>query len=331
MKNARSSLDIDRVLSHYREMWRIRKFEEFAGRARERGDVVGAVHMSTGQEAVPVGVCANLRPDDLITSTHRGHGHTIAKGSDPTAMMCELYGREGGVCGGKGGSMHIADVSKGILGANGVVGAGINIAVGAAHAISIKNEARVVACFFGDGAINRGPFLEGLNWSKVYDLPVLFVCEDNQFSSTTRTRKVTAGPGVVARAQALGLNALAVDGNDVLAIDALIGELVPKIRAGYGPCLVHASTFRLMEHWVGDKRVYRTEAELKRQWELEPIERCAQVLIEAGVEADELRKIEGAAGEEMSKATQMAGSAAWPPLAAAFLDVQDAGGSTWQE
>jgi pyruvate dehydrogenase E1 component alpha subunit len=244
-------------------------------------------------------------------------------------MMCELYGRQGGVCGGKGGSMHIADVSRGVLGANGIVAAGINIAVGAAHAMTIRNEPRVVVCFFGDGAINRGPFLEGLNWSKVYDLPILFVCEDNQFSSTTRTRKVTAGPGVLARAESLGLSAYSVDGNDVLAIDALTGELVPRIRAGYGPCLIHANTFRLMEHWVGDKRVYRTDAELKRQWELEPIQRCADALIEAGVEVQKLKAIEDAAGTEMRVAMQSAAKAEWPPLGEAFLDVQDSGSPTW--
>jgi pyruvate dehydrogenase E1 component alpha subunit len=306
-------------------MWRIRKFEEFAGRARELGDVIGAVHMSTGQEAIPVGVCSNLELDDLITSTHRGHGHTLAKGADPVAMMCELYGRQGGMCGGKGGSMHIADVSRGVLGANGVVAANIHIGVGAAHAITIRKEQRVVVCFLGDGAINRGPFLEGLNWAKVYDLPILFVCEDNQFSSTTRTRKVTAGPGVVARAEALGLDAFDVDGNDVLAIDDLVRGLVPKLRAGYGPCLLHANTFRLMEHWVGDKRVYRTEAELKRQWELEPIRRCEDVLIAAGVEPGVLRGIEQAANDEMKLAAETALNAAWPPLSEAFRDVQDAG------
>ena len=166
----------------------IRAFEELAIEAQREGLVLGAIHPSIGQEAVAAGICPNLSKTDLLLSTHRGHGHTLAKGADPLAMMRELFGREGGTCGGKGGSMHIADFGVGMLGANGVVGANIPIATGAAHALRNCRAGEVVVCIFGDGAINRGPFLEGLNWARVFDLPVLFVCEDNGFSATTRTR-----------------------------------------------------------------------------------------------------------------------------------------------
>lgn len=210
------NVDTDRLVRHYHNMCRVRAFEETALEALEQGLVPGPLHPSIGQEAVASGVCANLDADDILLSTHRGHGHTLVKGAAPLAMMRELLGRAGGCCGGKGGSMHIADFSVGMLGANGVVGANILIATGAAHAIRLKGETRVAVCIFGDGAINRGPFLEGLNWAKIFALPVLYLCEDNDFAATTRTRSVSAGDGPGARAESLGIPSLAVDGNDVL-------------------------------------------------------------------------------------------------------------------
>ena len=215
MSSLRPNLDLERLADRHRRMHRIRAFEEQAVAALEEGLVLGAIHPSIGQEACAVGVVGSLAREDLLLSTHRGHGHTLEKGASATAMMRELFGREGGNCGGKGGSMHIADFSVGMLGANGVVGANINIAAGAAHAVRLRGERRIVCCIFGDGAVNRGPFLEGLNWARVFDLPVLFVCEDNAFAATTRTEAMTGGPGPAARAEALGIPALAVDGNDV--------------------------------------------------------------------------------------------------------------------
>src|SRR5512134_4007771 len=215
--------DFKRLLSLYRTMARIRAFENAAEEASKGGVaafgaalgaqalVRGPLHLSTGQEAVAAGVCANLGRADLITSTHRGHGHTIAKGADVTAMMCELFGRATGFNGGRGGSMHIADFSVGMLGANGVVAAGIPIAVGAAHALKVQWKPAIVACFFGDGAINRGPFLEGLNWAAIHALPVLFVCEDNRWSATTATGAMTAGEGALARAVGIGVPGKRVD------------------------------------------------------------------------------------------------------------------------
>ncbi|HEX8664638.1 MAG TPA: thiamine pyrophosphate-dependent dehydrogenase E1 component subunit alpha, partial [Beijerinckiaceae bacterium] len=218
------NLDVERLSAHHRLMWRIRAFEELALEGLREKLVLGAIHPSIGQEGVAAGVCPNLLPDDVLLSTHRGHGHTLAKGADPLAMMRELFGRQGGNCGGKGGSMHIADFSVGMLGANGVVAANIVVAAGAAHAVKLRREAKIVCCIFGDGAINRGPFLEGLNWARVFDLPVLFVCEDNGFAATTRTRAMTAGEGPSARARSLGLIAEEIDGNDVLAVDLAARE-----------------------------------------------------------------------------------------------------------
>ena len=189
-------IPVERAIALYRTMARIRAFENAAEEASKGGvaafgaslaeaRVRGPLHLSTGQEAVAAGVCSHLAPSDLMTSTHRGHGHTIAKGASLQAMMCELFGRASGCNGGKGGSMHIADFSVGMLGANGVVAAGIPIAVGAAHALKVRGESAIVACFFGDGAINRGPFLEGLNWAAIHGLRIFFVCEDNCWSPTT--------------------------------------------------------------------------------------------------------------------------------------------------
>src|ERR1700704_117326 len=238
--------NLRRLTGLYRTMVRIRAFEETALEAHKAGEIPGPLHVSIGQEAVAAGICVNLRIDDRITSNHRGHGHAIAKGADPRRMMLELFGRQGGYCRGKGGSMHIADFSVGMLGANGVVAGGIPIAVGAAQGLKMQKSDAIVTCMFGDGAINRGPFLEGLNWAVLYRLPVLFVCEDNGVAAFTRADSVTAGPGVTDRAKALGVPAVSVDGNDVIALDAAVGEAVAAVRRGDGPRLVHARTYRLM-------------------------------------------------------------------------------------
>ena len=211
-----------RVLDHYATMCRIRAFERMVIRGTEEDLVKGAAHLSIGQEAVAAAVCGNLRRSDQIASNHRGHGHTIAKGADPEAMMRELFGREGGICGGKGGSMHIAEFDVGMLGANGIVGAGILIALGAAKSKKMLGTTDIVVCFFGDGAVNRGPFLEGLNWARVFDLPVLFVCEDNKYAATTRTDQLTGGPGPASRAESLGIPARSADGNDLIGLDATV-------------------------------------------------------------------------------------------------------------
>ncbi|TVR11705.1 MAG: thiamine pyrophosphate-dependent dehydrogenase E1 component subunit alpha [Salinarimonadaceae bacterium] len=306
-------------------MWRIRAFEELAVRAQKEGLALGAIHPSIGQEAVAAGVCLNLRRDDLLLSTHRGHGHTLAKGADALAMMRELFGRAGGTCGGKGGSMHIADFDVGMLGANGVVAANITIAAGAAHSMRLLGSDRITVCIFGDGAINRGPFLEGLNWAKVFDLPVLFVCEDNIYSATTRSTSMTAGPGVAARAESLGIPAVAVDGNDVVAVDAAARAAIDAVRSGAGPQLLHCKTYRITGHTTADAALYRDPAEVDKWRESDPIARLADTLVADGAAPAVLDEERARAYAELEDIFAAARDTAWPDVAGAFSDVQDLG------
>jgi pyruvate dehydrogenase E1 component alpha subunit len=316
-------------------MARIRAFENAAEEASKGGvaafgasvsqaAVRGPLHLSTGQEAVAAGVCLNLSRDDYITSTHRGHGHTLAKGASMERMMCELFGRASGFNGGKGGSMHIADFSVGMLGANGVVAAGMPIAVGAAHAIRIRAEKRIVACFFGDGAINRGPFLEALNWAKVFSLPVLFVCEDNRWSATTATEAMTAGAGPLVRAQASGVPGVQVDGNDALAVDASSKILIEKIRGGAGPQFLHAITYRFKGHVSVDPATYRNGEEVDRALQNDPL---AFLEKSVGAEAASIRRD---AEEEVKRALAAATAAPWPDPSGAYTDIQDTGAGQWR-
>ena len=317
-------------------MARIRAFENAAEEASKGGvaafgaslaeaKVRGPLHLSTGQEAVAAGVCLNLGKTDYITSTHRGHGHTLAKGASMQRMMCELFGRATGCNGGKGGSMHIADFSVGMLGANGVVAAGIPIAVGAAHALKIQGSSSIVACFFGDGAVNRGPFLEGLNWAKVHELPLLFVCEDNRWSATTATGAMTAGAGALARARAIGVPGMEVDGNDVIQVYGISRNLMEKIRSGEGPQFLHAITYRFKGHVSVDPASYRDGEEVSRALENDPLK-----LVEKRIAAGEAASIRKAAEEEVRQALAAAAAAPWPEPAAAYTDIQDAGAGRWR-
>jgi pyruvate dehydrogenase E1 component alpha subunit len=316
----------ERLRRFYRQMLRIRHFEEAAIRGLKEHLVLGAIHPSIGQEAVAVGVCANLRPDDIVLSTHRGHGHTLAKGARLEPMMRELFGKEGGFCRGKGGSMHIADFSVGMLGANGVVGANIVIATGAAHAIKLRRSGEIVTCFFGDGATNRGPFLEGLNWAQVNRLPILFVCENNGFAATTRTTALSAGEGAPARARSLGIAAAEVDGNDVEAVDEVAARFVAEVRGGGGPRFLQAQTYRLTGHTAADPATYREQREVDERLAMEPIGRLrSRLLALPGITAAELEADLQAARAEVDAAYEAARAAPWPDPALAFEDVQDVG------
>ena len=314
----------DLGLALLRTMVRIREFEKHARIGYDGGEIPGVVHLSIGQEAVAAGVCAHLSHSDYVTSTHRGHGHCIAKGAGTAAMMAELFGKSTGTCKGKGGSMHIADFAVGMLGANGVVGGGIGIAVGAAQGARLLGKSAASVCFFGDGAVNRGPFLEGLNWAAVFKLPVLFVCEDNQFSAFTRASDMTAGGGAAARAQAIGVEALSVDGNDVFAVYDAAAKLLTSVRAG-NPALLHAPTYRLDGHTVFDKAPYRSDAEVERRREDDPIVLVERRLRESGVAAGRIETIEAEALAEMEHAMDAARKAPAPVEADAFLDVQEIG------
>lgn len=329
--------DVGRALALYRTMARIRAFEDAAedasmggvaafGASLAQAQVRGPLHLSTGQEAVAAGVCAHLRTSDLLTSTHRGHGHTIAKGAQLDRMMCELFGRATGYNGGKGGSMHIADFSVGMLGANGVVAAGIPIAVGAAHALAMRGTRDIVACFFGDGAINRGPFLEGLNWAAVHKLPILFICEDNRWAATTASDATTAGPGALARAAALGVPGSEVDGNDVFSVWCAAGKLLAEVRNGDGPRLLHAVTYRVKGHVSVDVAGYRDAARHDKELERDPL-----VLAAMRINMREtLEAIGREAREEVAAALKAAHEAPWPGKASAYSDVQDTGAGRWR-
>ena len=318
------NFDQRRYAQFFKQMCRIRAFERAAIKAKNEGLVLGAIHPSIGQEAAAVGVCENLNKDDILLSTHRGHGHTLSKGADPSAMMLELLGKEGGNCAGKGGSMHIADFGVGMLGANGVVGANINIAVGAAHAIKLKGENKIVVCIFGDGAINRGPFLEGLNWAKVYNLPILFICEDNGYSATTHTKETTAGDGPVVRAQSLGIKAETFDGNDIITVDQAAQDYIARVKKS-GPHLLHFLTYRLEGHTSTDPAAYRPDGEADGKWSNDPIARCRNLLVEDGVSAEQLDKFDNEATAEMTRVYKIARDASFPPALDAYKDVQDIG------
>lgn len=336
-------MNATQMLTLVRTMLRIRAFENAAEAASQGGvsaygkaadgsaKVRGPLHLSTGQEAVPAGVCAHLKREDYLTSTHRGHGHTLAKGADLAAMMAELFGKATGFNGGKGGSMHIADFSVGMLGANGVVAAGLPIAVGAAHAQKLQQRDAITACFFGDGAINRGPFLEALNWAQVYALPVLFVCEDNRWSATTASGPMIAGDGATARALSLGIPALQVDGNDVAAVHETAGRLVAEVRSGAGPRLLHAITYRVKGHVSVDPAAYRDAAELAAALQTDPIVRARDAYLALpGATAAALQAVEAEAEAEVQAALAAADAAPWPEAAAAFTDVQTTGAGQWR-
>lgn len=330
------------LIALYRTMVRIRTFEDAAEVASQGGVqawglpesdkpalVRGPLHLYTGQEAIAAGVCAHLQPADLLTSTHRGHGHTLAKGADVNKMMAELFGRATGYNKGKGGSMHIADFSVGMLGANGVVTAGLPIAVGAAHALKIRAQDAIAVAFFGDGAINRGPFLEALNWAVVYHLPILFVCEDNHISATTLSAPMTAGAGASARAQSMGIPALQVDGNDALAVSKAAAELIAQVRAGQGPRLLHALTERLKGHVSVDTAAYRDPAYMLAAVAKDPIQRARTQLLEEG-QQQQVDEIEAAAQAEIATALRIAEAAPYPQVEDAYRDINNINNGVWR-
>ena len=326
----------------YRSMFRIREFENAAEIASQGGVaawglaasakpalVRGPLHLSTGQEAVAAGVCHALTKEDMLTSTHRGHGHTLAKGADPTKMMCELFGRATGYNKGKGGSMHIADFSVGMLGANGVVAAGIPIATGAAHALKIQKKPYLVACFFGDGATNRGPFLEGLNWAQVYGLPVLFICEDNRISATTPTKTMSAGEGAFARAKSFGIPAVQVDGNDVMAVHEAATKMTAEIRTQGGPRFIHAVTYRFKGHVSVDPGTYRDPKEVEAAIKNDPLIATRNKLIAAGLPLSQVEAIEAEAQKEIATALAVAEAAPWPVVTDAYEDIMNTSAGVW--
>ncbi|MDW8064846.1 MAG: pyruvate dehydrogenase (acetyl-transferring) E1 component subunit alpha [Anaerolineae bacterium] len=281
-----SEIEIDlpreRLLDWLYQMYLIRAFEETVEQLYAAGKMHGTMHLSIGQEAVAVGAIAALRPDDYITSTHRGHGHAIAKGQDIRAMLAELLGKETGVCRGRGGSMHLADLERGNLGANGIVAGGIPIAVGAGLSIRLQGQDRVVLCFFGDGAANHGNFHEGLNMAAIWRLPVVFLCENNQYAMSMPIHKAMAVPRVADRAAAYGIPGEAVDGMDVRAVYRAVRGAVERARRGEGPTLIEAITYRYKGHSKSDRQVYRAKEEVQAWMARDPIVRFRDELIAQG-------------------------------------------------
>lgn len=291
-------------------MWTIRRFEEAVDDLFARGLMHGTMHLSIGQEASATGACMALRPDDAITSTHRGHGHCIGKGADLTRMMAELLAKETGYCRGRGGSMHIADVATGNLGANGIVAGGIPIATGAALAYQLRGEDRVVACFFGDGAANEGAFHEAVNLAAIWKLPVVFICENNKYGMSFSTAKSFAIENISQRGAAYGIPGVTVDGNDIEAVYDAVQAAVDRARAGEGPTLVENVTYRWKGHSKSDKNLYRTKEEISEWRARDPILAFEARLKDAGTLGDEeIRSIRTQAMEQMRDAVRTANTA----------------------
>ncbi len=314
----------EKGLRAYRQMVRIRLFEEQVNELYTRALMPGLAHLYSGEEAVAVGICEALRIDDYITSTHRGHGHCLAKGASPDRMFAELLGKEAGYCRGKGGSMHIADPATGNLGANAIVGGSVGIATGAAFASKRLGNGRVAACFFGEGALGQGSLYEVMNLAQLWKLPVIYVCENNMYNEYTHYSETTAGT-ILGRAAAFGIEATIVDGQDVRAVNQVATRLVARARAGEGPAFLQADTYRYSGHHVGDinREYYRSKKE-EQLWksERDPISMHGKWLIAEGfADPPALEKISAEAGTEMQSAVKFAIDAPYPGVEQVDEDV----------
>src|SRR2546428_7218230 len=297
----------------------IRGFEEEIHNLNKAGLVQGTAHLYIGMEAIAVGACSTMNSGDLLTSTHRGHGHCIARGLDTGRMMAEILGRVDGYCGGKGGSMHITDVSRGMLGADGIVGGGIPIAVGAALGVRLKGDLSVVLCFFGEGASNQGSFHESLNLAAIRRLAVVFICENNLWALSAPFAEVTAGGSVANRAGAYGIPGEKVDGNDVEAVFKAVNEAAKRARAGLGPSLLECVSYRWEGHSIFTRQEIRPAEEIHQWKQRDPIHRYRARLIEAKTAASEvLGQIELQVSEQISKAIQFAKNSSLPDSETAF-------------
>ncbi len=308
----------------YHRLWLIRYFDQSARELFMQNLLRGTTHTYIGQEAVAVGACAALRRDDFITSTHRGHGHCLAKGGDPRRMMAELLGKATGYGKGKGGSMHIADLDLGILGANGIVGGGMGIATGAAYSADLRGSGQVVVCFFGDGASNQGVLMEVANMAALWKLPIIYLCEANQYAEFSPVAPFLAVERLEMKAQAFGMPGVTVDGNDVLAVHEATRQAVEGARAGGGPTFLVAQTYRIEGHTVGDPLSYRPKGETE-QWkapERDPIARFGQRLVtEFGFTAAQLESLRQRARADIDDAIAFAQASPEPEMVALWQDV----------
>jgi acetoin:2,6-dichlorophenolindophenol oxidoreductase subunit alpha len=318
------AVDLNReaLLAMYERMMQIRIFEDLAGKNFAAGLIPGFVHLYAGEEAVAVGICSQLTDKDFITSTHRGHGHCIAKGVDIAGMVAELMGKSTGVCKGKGGSMHIADVEKGMLGANGIVGGGIPLACGAALTAKTLGTGGVAVCFFGDGAANQGTFHEGLNLAAIWNLPVVFVCENNGYAESTPVRYHCSASDIANRAGAYEIPGVVVDGLDVFAVYEAASEAIDRARRGDGPSLLETKTYRFYGHFQGDQVTYRTAEELELYKQRDPIAALHVAIIDRGIATeDELNAIDTRVTKQLDDAWIAAKAAPFPQPEETLTDV----------
>src|SRR4051812_16167841 len=305
-----SESDPREMLPLYGRMWTIRLFEQEMHRLFLKGEVHGTTHLSSGQEAVPVGVCSALEEGDYVAGTYRGHGHALAKGTEPEALAGEMLGRANGVCGGRAGSMNVIDLDHGLVGCFGIVGGSIAAATGAG--VSAKRQGRVAVAFFGDGATNQGYFHECLNFAAVQALPIVFVCENNLYGEFTPMAAVTAGVDIAGRAAAYGMPAAVVDGNDVWAVHEVAREAVDRARAGGGPTLVEARTYRHYGHSKADPGKYRPKEEVEHWLTRDPLPRGRERLLAEGVSEEEIAAVEADIKERMERAVASAKAAPYP-------------------
>lgn len=315
----------DQMVDLHRTMVTIRMFEDRTKDLFATGLIPGLCHLYIGEEGVASGVCGHLRADDYITSTHRGHGHVIAKGGELKYMMAELFGKKTGYCKGRGGAMHIADVYKGILGANGIAGGGIPIAVGAALSSKIRKTDQVTVCFFGDGASNTGAFHEALNLAAVLCLPVIFCCENNFYAISTHQREHQKIQDISIRATAYGMSGITVDGNDVLAVYRTAGKAVEQARKGKGPTLMECKTYRWRGHHEGDPNQggrYRTKEEIEGWIKKCPVKRLEEKLIKERIlDQAEITNVWEKVGKEIEEAVEFAKQSPLPDPQDIFEDV----------
>jgi pyruvate dehydrogenase E1 component alpha subunit len=312
----------EKLLGMFRKMLEIRLFEEKVFELYGQNLVPGTIHLYAGEEAVAVGVCSALKKSDYITSTHRGHGHCIAKGADLRRTMAEILGKETGYCKGKGGSMHIADFSVGILGATAVVGAGLPIAIGAGLSAQLRKTDQVTACFFGEGASNQGTFHESLNLASAWKLPVVFVCENNLYAMGTRQSRIMAVENVADRASAYGMPSVAVDGNDVLKVYEATEIAVDRARKGEGPTLIECKTYRHKGHSRVDPAKYRPKEEVDEWLRKDPVKRFREQLLSSKVASEaEIGQIETEVAAEIEGAVKFAEESSYPAPEEALDDV----------
>ncbi|WP_422071337.1 thiamine pyrophosphate-dependent dehydrogenase E1 component subunit alpha [Tranquillimonas rosea] len=324
MARATAKTNTEDYIRMYTQMVRIRAFEDNANQLYLAAKMPGLTHMYSGQEAVAVGICEALEDDDRITSTHRGHGHCVAKGAEFKQMFCELLGKAEGYCRGKGGSMHIADTSHGNLGANAIVGGSMGIATGAALSAKLQKTGRIAVCFFGDGATAQGLWYEVMNMAALWKLPVIYACENNGYSEYTRTDEIAAG-SITARAEAFGIESFEVDGQDVLAVNELARGLVERCRKGEGPFFVNLATYRYHGHHVGDiNRDYYRSKDEESEWKQhrDPITNFGKWLEAQNIaSAEELVGINDAVRREAEEAVAHAEAAAYPDVSEVDMHV----------